>query len=164
MVRVYEANINDIPLIRELVFKVWPQTYRGILADAQIDYMLEMMYSEASLKKQIQQGAVFIILYRDQEPIAYASYQDMGNHIYRLHKIYVLPGEQGKGLGRYLIDYVMDICRKNEANNLELTVNRNNKARFFYEKLGFTIKEEILLDIGEGWVMDDYIMVKTIDN
>jgi hypothetical protein len=39
-----------------------------------------------------------------------------------------------------------------------LNVNKYNKAKFFYEKLGFTITKEEVIDIGNDYVMDDYVM------
>jgi len=69
MFEIKKAVTGDIPLIRELTFRVWPQTYANILSQKQIDYMLEMMYSEASLKKQMTEDACqFIIVYEDGNP------------------------------------------------------------------------------------------------
>ena len=62
MFEIKNAGIDDIPLIRELTFRVWPQTYASILSQEQIDYMLDMMYSEASLKKQIAEMVAGLLL------------------------------------------------------------------------------------------------------
>ena len=164
MFRIEKATINDIPLIRQLCFEVWPQTYAGILSQGQIDYMLNMMYSESSLENQIREGSEFILVYEDEVPVGFASYEEIAPTIFKLHKIYVLPSQQGKGTGRFVINKVMEEIGQNGATKLELQVNRNNKAKKFYEKLGFTIREEIKLDIGKGYVMDDYIMEKLIMN
>ena len=158
MFEIRHATVSDIPALRDLVFKVWPQTYATILPQDKIDYMLELMYSEASLKKQMESGADFIFIDNDSEPVGYASYQEMDPGIFKLHKLYVLPSQQGKGTGRYMVDYIIDKIKKQGATLLELQVNRGNRARFFYEKIGFTIREEIDLDIGQGFIMDDYIM------
>ena len=158
MFEIRHATVSDIPALRDLVFKVWPQTYATILPQDKIDYMLELMYSEASLKKQMESGADFIFIDNDSEPVGYASYQEMDPGIFKLHKLYVLPSQQGKGTGRYMVDYIIDKIKKQGATLLELQVNHGNRARFFYEKIGFTIREEIDLDIGQGFTMDDYIM------
>jgi ribosomal protein S18 acetylase RimI-like enzyme len=158
--KIVKATENDIPLVRELCFKVWPQTYSGILSEGQIDYMLDLMYSESSLKKQMEDGAEFIFVYEDTEPVGFASFEEIEPTLFKLHKIYVLPSQQGKGTGRFVIDHVLDQIKKRGARALQLQVNRNNKAKGFYEKLGFTVIEEIKLDIGGGYVMDDFIMEK----
>lgn len=162
MFNISYATEKDIPLIRELTFKVWPQTYAAILSPEQIGYMLEMMYSETSLQKQMSEGSQFIIINDKAGPVGFASYQQMQSKIYKLHKIYVLPSQQGKGTGKYLLNYIIDNIRRNGASALQLQVNRNNKAKEFYEKLGFSVIEEADFDIGNGYFMNDYVMEKKI--
>lgn len=160
---IRNATPKEIPLIRELTFQVWPQTYRGLLTQEQIDYMLEMMYSESSLENQMtKQHCRFIIVYEEEEPVGFASYSEIEPRVFKLHKIYVLPSQQGKGTGRFVIDYIIEDIRSKNAISLQLQVNRNNKARSFYEKLGFSVADEIRLDIGGGFYMDDYVMQKSI--
>lgn len=163
MFKIVYATEKDIPLIRELTFKIWPQTYSAILPQGQIGYMLKMMYSEASLKKQMDEGAQFIIVNDGTVPVGFAAYQQMQNKIYKLHKIYVLSSQQGKGTGKYLINYIISSIKKEGAAALQLQVNRNNKAKGFYEKLGFNIIEEADFDIGNGYFMNDYVMEKKIN-
>ena len=137
MHQIIPATKEDIPLIRDLTFRVWPQTYRGILSEAQIDYMLDMMYSEESLRTQMNEGARFILVYNDKEPVGFASYQKITQERYKLHKIYVLPSQQGKGTGKFVIDHVLNEVKKLGGSSLHLQVNKDNKAKSFYEKLGF---------------------------
>ena len=160
---IKKAATGDISLIRELTFKVWPQTYAGILSRQQIDYMLEMMYSEAALKKQMEDNCQFIFVYEDDEPVGFASYQEIKPSIWKLHKIYVLLSQQGKGTGKFMIDHIIKQIQQRGATSLELQVNRDNKAKGFYERLGFAEKETISLDIGNGFFMNDYIMEKRLD-
>jgi diamine N-acetyltransferase len=162
MFRIRYATTADIDLIRELTHQVWPQTYAAIISQAQIDYMLEMMYSPASLHKQMAEGAQFIIIYEKEIPVGFASYQQVKPAMYKLHKLYVLPSQQGKGTGRYIIDYICHQIREAGGFTLHLQVNRRNKARDFYEKNGFTVIEEFDFEIGNGYVMDDYVMEKKL--
>ena len=153
---------SDIPLIRELTFKVWPQTYAAILSPEQIAYMLEMMYSEASLQKQMSDGCQFIVVYNEGEPVGFASYQEIEPGTFKLHKIYVLASQQAKGTGRYMIGYIVTEIKQRGATALQLQVSRKNKARDFYEKLGFTMIYEADFDIGNGYFMKDYVMKKKV--
>jgi ribosomal protein S18 acetylase RimI-like enzyme len=162
MFNIRTASKPDIPLIRELTYKVWPQTYATILSKAQIDYMLEMMYSEASLEQQMESGCNFLVVYDNEEAVGFASYQCVGDCVYKLHKIYVLPSQQGKGTGRFLLDYILKEIKQQGAVSLQLQVNRYNKAKDFYEKLGFTVIEEADFDIGNGFFMNDYLMEKKL--
>jgi ribosomal protein S18 acetylase RimI-like enzyme len=157
--KIRKATTDDIPLIRELTFQVWPQTYAAILSKEQIDYMLDMMYSESSLHNQItREGSQFILLYDENDPQGFAAYQELYPMTWKLHKIYILRSQQGKGAGKFVIDFIVNEISKQGAKELQLQVNRNNTAKGFYEKLGFTVLKEIKLDIGNGFIMDDFIM------
>jgi len=163
MFTIKKATAEDIPLIRDLCLRVWPQTYASILPQDRIDYMLEYMYSPASLEKQINAGSQFIFVYNGEEPVGFAAYLSKGNGIYKLDKIYILPSQQGKGTGRFVIDYIIDEIKQYGATALQLQVNRNNKAKDFYEKFGFTVIDFQVFDIGHGHFMDDYVMEKKIE-
>jgi ribosomal protein S18 acetylase RimI-like enzyme len=156
------ATSENIPLIRELTFKIWPQTYAAILSQEQIDYMLDMMYSESSLQKQMNEGSQFIIVYDNEEPVGFAAYLSKELSIFKLDKIYILPSQQGKGTGKFVIDYIINDIKQKKAKSLQLQVNRYNKARSFYEKLGFVVIDEKDFDIGNGYFMNDYVMEKKI--
>lgn len=161
MLSIRNASIGDIPLIRKLTFKVWPQTYAPILSQQKIDYMLEMMYSESSLKKQMtEDGCHFIFVYDETEPVGFASYQEIRPATWKLQKIYILTTQQGKGTGKFVIDHILKEIQQQGGTSLQLQVNRQNKARYFYERIGFTIIEEADFDIGNGFFMNDYVMEK----
>lgn len=171
MLSVTKATPADIPLIRQLTFAIWPQTYGSIISQEQIDYMLEMMYSPEVLQKQIEEeGCTFIIVYDYSEPVGFASFAQLtepGGHpadneteptIWKLNKIYILPSQQGKGTGKFTINYIVDEIKVKGAKALQLQVNRENKAKDFYEKLGFKIIQTADFDIGNGYFMNDYVM------
>ena len=162
MLTIRKATIDDIPSIRELCFQVWPQTYASILSQDRIDYMLDYMYSAASLKKQMISGSQFIFVYENEEPVGFAAYLFKGHGIYKLDKIYVLISQQGKGTGRFVIDFIINEIKQKGATALQLQVNRNNKAKSFYEKLGFEVIDYQVFDIGHGHFMDDYVMEKKL--
>jgi diamine N-acetyltransferase len=164
MLSIRKANEADIELIRELCFKVWPQTYSHIISAGQIEYMLHLMYSPNALQKQMTEGAIFIILYDEEMPVGFASYQQLASQLFKLHKLYVLPQMQGKGAGAFIIQFIENEIASTVEVVLQLQVNKYNRAKNFYEKLGFAVAEEIVFDIGNGYVMDDYIMQKNIRN
>jgi diamine N-acetyltransferase len=162
MLSITKATITDIPLIRQLTFAIWPQTYSSIISKEQIDFMLEQMYNPATLQKQIEEGCTFIIVYDDKEPVAFASYNETEPQLWKLNKIYILQSQQGKGLGKFIINYIVDEIKANGAKALQLQVNRNNKAKDFYERLGFKIIKTADFDIGNGFFMNDYVMELTL--
>lgn len=153
---------KDIPLIRDLSMKIWPQTYATILAAPQIDYMLQMMYSEDALQQQMKQHHEFIIINDGIAPVGFASFSLLEPGVYKLHKIYVMPQNQGKGTGKFVIGEIIKAMVRKGGTALQLNVNRNNKAKDFYEKMGFTVIKEEDIDIGNGYLMNDYVMEKKI--
>ena len=158
-----KATEKDIPLIHDLAHKIWPQAYSKLLSIDKINYMLELFYSEASLQKQIKEHHTFLIVYDETVPTGFASYSEIEKGVFKLHKIYILPTQQGKGTGRFLIENVIKNILPHGAQTLQLNVNRQNRAKDFYEKLGFIVIKEVDVDIGHGHFMNDYVMEKKIN-
>ena len=161
MSQIRTATHKDIPTIQQLAHQIWPRAYGDILSKEQLDYMLEQIYSEDALAHQINElKHQFILAIDDKMPIGYASYavHDNNSNIYHLHKIYVLPQEQGKSLGKDLLNFVIQKVQKEGGRELQLNVNRYNKAVHFYQKQGFTIISKEDIDIGNGYFMNDYVM------
>ena len=158
------ADLDDIPTIGYLAQQIWPVTYGAILSEGQLKYMLERNYSPESLNEQITKlNHRFLIAELDEEAVGFASFgttEDLG--IQKLHKIYVLPQTQGKGVGRALLDFVIEQVLDEGDHTLHLNVNRHNKAKDFYEKLGFRVIQEVDIEIGNGFQMNDYIMEKPL--
>ena len=123
--------------------------------------MLNLFYSPASLRKQmVEEQHQFLIVEQDEEEaIGFASWSPAAEPgVYKLHKLYVLPGQQGKGLGRALLQYIFEAIKPEGATTLRLNVNRYNKARQFYEKMGFSVVKEEDVAIGNNYFMNDYVM------
>jgi len=158
------ATVADIPLIRELMMKVWPQTYRPIISESQIEYMLEMMYSEASLAEQMTSKACEFVLVNDTErSLGFASFSHQEGSVYRLHKLYVITDVHGSGAGKALIYEVAKRVLEKNGNCIELNVNRHNSAVDFYKKIGFTVYGEEDIHIGSDFYMNDYVMRWNLD-
>ena len=163
MIVVKKISIESIPVIRHLAEVIWPETYSKILTQDQLHYMLDLIYSDSALTNQIlEKGHQFILAFdENNEPVGFASYSVKSiteKDIFRLHKIYVDPAQQGKGVGNILLDFILKAIRPLNAVQLELNVNRNNEAIHFYTKKGFTILREEDIDIGSGYFMNDYVM------
>ncbi len=160
---IRHASEKDIALIRNLSLEIWPHTYAHILSPAQLDYMLGMIYSEKALRIQFEEGQKFIIIYDEGIPLGFASYGLIETGIFKLHKLYILPIHQGRGIGKFVIDQIVNDIKPSGARQLILNVNRNNKAKTFYEKLGFEILSTEDVDIGGGYYMNDYIMALNLE-
>lgn len=164
MIYLRKAKEEDLPIIRNLAEQTWPTAYGDIISQEQIVFMLDKMYNQGELLGQLHDGHTFLIASELKEDVGFAGFSvvDSENHIYKLHKLYVLPKMHGKGVGKILMNEVVDQIKAQGAKFLRLNVNRDNKAKDFYEKAGFKIKETVDLDIGNGFYMNDYIMEKAI--
>ncbi|QNN41564.1 GNAT family N-acetyltransferase [Pedobacter roseus] len=160
MITLRKAKEEDLEIIRDIAAATWPSTYLDIIGQAQIDYMLDKMYNRGELLKQLMEGHIFLIAEEGENQFGFAGYSITGHEerIYKLHKLYVLPSAHGKGVGKILINEVFNQVKDAGGSALQLNVNKHNKAKDFYLKGGFTIKESVKLDIGEGYFMDDYVM------
>jgi len=159
---IRKASSADASLIRDMAYEIWPETYSQILSKDQLEYMLGLFYNEQKLRTEIEQGVEFILVYEDVQPAGFAAFSKTEPEVYKLHKIYVLPSQQGKGTGRFIIDEVIKAIKQVGAMALQLNVNRNNNAKLFYEKLGFVVIREEDIDIGNGYFMNDYVMEKKL--
>lgn len=155
---------EQLPIVRDLAYTIWPSTYGDILSNAQLKYMLDSFYSVANLERQMDNGQVFELLFDETNAIGFVAYElncnfdNLSQPLTKIHKIYLLPETQGKGFGKFMIDEVFKIAKSNNQKGIYLNVNKYNIAKFFYERLGFVISKEEVIDIGNDYVMDDYVM------
>lgn len=151
--------------IQEIAYQTWLVTYGEILSKAQLDYMLDTFYSEEALNDNLtKKGHHFLMLNDAAICLGFASYEHdyLNKTCTKLHKLYLLPEAQGKGFGKLLLDKVAFLAIINKSEVLSLNVNRFNKAFAFYQKMGFEIVDEEDLEIGHGYLMEDYKMEKKL--
>lgn len=155
---IRKALLSDINDIKEIAEKAWRPTYEHILTEQQTVYMLDLMYNSQTLENQINSSIAYYMVCKDQETIGYFAVENLNDRIVKLHKLYLNPTKKQKGLGSKIIQFIKEWSITNQRNSIILNVNKNNSAVQFYQKMGFLIIEEIVLDIGKGYVMDDYVM------
>src|SRR5687767_4091930 len=134
MFKIAEATLSDIPTIIKIAEQTWWPAYSSILNADQIKYMLDAIYSPELLTSQITSGSqTYLLLSASGNIHAFASFGTRPENpaIYKLHKLYVLPGNQKKGYGEALIHDVIRRVREKGVHILDLNVNRYNPARGF---------------------------------
>ncbi len=162
--RIEAAVSNDgFSQICELAAQIWEPTYGHILSKEQLDYMFEHTYSLENITRQIAEGQFFYIIYDDMGVAkGFASWSWTIKGVYaKLNKIYVLPSTQGTGVGRELLAFVEKTTAAQHATALWLCVNRFNKAKRFYEKLGYIVLREEDFEFGP-YFMNDYVLEKRL--
>lgn len=158
--KIIKATINNIPLIEEIAQKSWRKHYPGIISTEQIEYMLEQMYSEQELKKHFENPNYHYYLIGDEENTL--GIMGFENHYQekttKLHRIYLLVEAKGKGLGKFALQFLKEQVKNSGDNRIILAVNKKNSSYHFYISQGFKVYEEGVFEIGNGYVMDDYLM------
>jgi len=157
---IEDAYLNQIPIIQDIAEKTWWPTYSPFIEDKQIRFMLDRIYSRETLSEVMTNKLQhFIILYDEKGPQGFAAYgvRPEDRKVVKLHKIYVLPKNHGKGYGKLLLNEVINRIMSLGIRTLDLNVNRYNSARHFYERMGFKIIREEDVVIGE-YFMNDYVM------
>jgi GNAT superfamily N-acetyltransferase len=155
----------DFDGVAALARTIWFEHYIKIITREQIEYMLGGRFSAANLERYL--GApdrwMFVLLV-DAELVGYCSYALTATpRELKLEQLYLLPALHGRGLGRLMLEHVEAHARRLGVDTLMLQVNkRNTTASSVYFKGGFKVREEVVIDIGQGYVMDDYIMTKQL--
>lgn len=165
MIEIIEGDLSHIPVIQKIATVTWPSTFENILSATQISYMLNLMYSENSLKEQMtKQNHIFLLAKRGIDFLGFSSYEiNFKNSLKtKIHKIYILPNAQGFGIGKLFLNTIENTAISSKNSFLSLNVNKYNHAISFYEKIGFYKTGSEVIDIGNNYIMDDYIMEKTI--
>ena len=154
------ASPDDIPVIVQLATRIWRVHYPGIIFPAQIEYMLATMYSPARIAAEMSDaGITWFLAEQDGIPVGFAAVgltdEDL---VAKLHKLYVLPEKQGCGIGRALLNAALAKAGAMGNDRLILAVNkRNTTAIAAYRKWGFRQRDAVTVDIGGGFVMDDFV-------
>ncbi|HOG16996.1 MAG TPA: GNAT family N-acetyltransferase [Syntrophales bacterium] len=151
-----------IGAVEALAREIWTEHYTPIIGKAQVDYMLEHFQSREAIAGQIREGYAYFLLEEGGERVGYLSIQPRQNELF-LSKIYVKVSERGKGHARAAVHFVEGFARERHLTRITLTVNKNNSGSIrAYERLGFEKVEDLVQDIGGGFVMDDYRMEKSL--
>jgi len=157
MITIAKASVKDAALIQQLAQEIWYPTYEPILSKEQIDFMLEKMYSVSALEESINQENTEFFLFHERDLAVGFIGMKKKDDVLRIDKLYLLPSTQGKGYGKKFIDFAAKEAKKMGLQALELNVNRNNNAYYFYLKQGFEVVEEVDIPYYQ-FTMDDYVM------
>ncbi len=155
---------EEIAEVARLAQEIWQEHYVPIIGQAQVDYMLEKFQSTGALTRQIAQQYEYYLVLDSAQSAGYVGLvPDSREAKLLLSKIYIRKELRGRRLRKEALGFVEDICRKRDIATIRLTVNKNNaRSIAWYQRMGFTNVGPTVQDIGGGFVMDDFIMEKTI--
>jgi GNAT superfamily N-acetyltransferase len=161
---IRQLEKDELNLVQELAYRIWPSTYSEILSQEQMAFMLNWMYSIETLEKSYVSDHCFFAIFDENQAVGFLDVELNCPETsgIKLPKIYVLPEKQGLGLGKKLLNFAIDFGNKQGLHQVILQVNRYNKAVDFYLHAGFEIIDEQDFDIGNGYFMNDFVMQKSL--
>ena len=165
MVDIRAATLAELPIVQDLAHRIWHRHYPGIVSVEQIDYMLERSYATPVLAEcLLAPGAGLAVARDDERPVGFVAWSRCAEPATtKLDKLYVLHEVQRRGIGRRMIEHVETAARADGSSALILNVNkRNTSSVAAYERCGFTRRESVVVEIGNGFVMDDHVMTKLL--
>jgi len=151
-------STEEIDEIQRLAFIIWNEHYLSIIGQSQIDYMLSKNQTASAIALQIENGMVYYLVNYNGKNCGYFAYQMKDEHLF-LSKLYVSNSHRGKSIASKCIDFMKEVALEQKQKQIRLAVHkRNSIALGFYHKVGFTIYQDIIQEIGEGYVMDDHLL------
>ncbi len=163
MITIKSAHTTqDFQVIEQLADTIWREHYIPIVGKPQIDYMLNKFQSVKAMEEQTANRYEYYTAFYEELPVGYLSIKPETEHLF-LSKIYLLSSYRGKGIGKTMMQFITEKAKNYNFSKIRLTVNKYNVNSIkVYEKMGFVNVGDIIIDIGNGFVMDDYEMVKVI--
>lgn len=155
---------EQISTVAALARDIWSEYYVPLIGQPQVDYMVSKFQSAPAIAEQIREGYEYFLVQRASgEPVGYCAVQAQpGQGQLLLSKLYVHKDARGTGTGRLCMEFIEQFARRRGLGLLWLTVYKRNPSVKAYERLGFRIARPIEMDIGGGFLMDDFRMEKSL--
>ncbi len=159
MINFKKVEIKNIKSLAKLASQIWHEYWTEILTSEQIDYMVEKFQSENAITSQYKnEKYTYYFITKDNENIGYFGISEKQDYLF-LSKLYIMKNFRHKGIGKEVFEKIKEIAKERSYKSIQLTVNKYNKNTITaYDKWGFKTIDSVVTDIGEGFVMDDYIM------
>jgi len=155
-------DIHQIEAVAGLAEQIWNQHFIPIIGKQQVDYMVEKFQSVPAIKAQLKEGYQYYLFDCAKGYFGYTAVLPLGRELF-LSKLYIKKSRRGKGYGRQALAFVESLAARLDKSLVSLTVNRNNISTIkVYEKMGYKVSGEVIKDIGNGFVMDDFTMYKPV--
>jgi len=159
---IFQITSEDIQNIAQFAKPIWHEHYSPIIGKNQVIYMLDKFQSEKAIKQQLLQGYRYYKVLNEDQLVGYFSIQQRDNSSLFVSKFYLDKSARGSGMGRKMLSFIERLANESNCKTIDLTVNKENPAYEIYLKLGFKNQGSAEFDIGNGYIMDDYLMSKDI--
>ena len=156
-----DSEIQDIAILAN---EIWHQHFIPIIGEAQVEYMVEKFQSYPAIKSQIENdGYEYYQIFSGHTMAGYTGIHQENSALF-LSKLYIKKDFRGQHLATKALDFLIQLCKERGLGKIWLTCNKyNSNTLAVYDHLGFVITDEQVADIGNGFVMDDYILTYTVE-
>lgn len=143
----------------EMASDIWHECFEGIISDEQIDYMVDNYQSFAAIKRQVSaENYEYYNFVLDGTRIGYFAVAVQPDSTLFLSKLYIYKQYRGNGYASRAFEFIKQLAKQKSCKSIWLTVNRHNYGAIkVYEAFGMKVIREQVTDIGNGFVMDDYV-------
>ena len=155
LILVEQSSITELA---DFAYDVFVDYYNDLIGHKQATYMANKFLSIDAIRKLMEESAIFKIVKKDNQIVGFIEYIKEDNKLF-LSKLYVEKNNRGLGIGKLMFNDCLEYAKINNLNTIYLTVNKYNMPSInIYKNLGFKIVDAVVSDIGNNYVMDDYIM------
>lgn len=153
---------EQIICVSKLAKRIWKEHFTSLIGSEQVAYMLSLFLSEEAIEKAIHQEHYEFYMIVETEPIGFISIKAEDDSLF-LSKLYVEKAKRGQGYARKAMNFIEQIAKEKQMKSVWLTCNKYNETSLaIYNKMGFTIFDSVVNDIGNGYVMDDFYLKKLL--
>ena len=160
MIKYEKVESKDFPILASIATRAWHCAFDSLLGENQTNYMIEKFQSVSAFESQTsEEYYTYYFILLDGERVGYTAIANRPeeNRLF-LSKLYLLPQAQKRGVAVKTLDFIVKRAKELDKSAVYLTVNKGNqRAIAVYEKFGFNRIDLVVTDIGNGFVMDDYI-------
>jgi len=151
-------NDSDVKAVTDLAAIIWHEHFVSIISTEQIDYMVDKFQSYRAVSEQLADGYEYYQLKLDGELVGYTGVNEGGDGLF-LSKLYIKKDCRGNGISRRTFEFLVGLCEERHLERIWLTCNKyNSHTLAVYDHFGFKTIDSAETDIGNGFIMDDYIM------
>lgn len=159
-------TIDEAAVVEALAREIWTDHYRTMQTAEEIEYMLRQFQTKEAICRYMAEGMRYYLLLDNKQPVGYFAYETdgktAGERKLFLSKLYLLKSARGQGAARLVLDHILRECQAHRLDTIWLKVNKHNPTVAIYQKLGFACVESVFTDIGNGYLLDDYVMERPV--
>lgn len=156
------ATQKEIETTAGLAKEIWQQHYTPIIGSEQVEYMLDKFQSVSAITDAVKDGYIYHLISKGENYAGYFGTITENNKMF-LSKLYIKSAYRGKGIASSVLTFLVRECENNGVDKIWLTCNKHNENTLkAYKGLGFEIVDSQQADVGQGYIMDDYILEKKI--